>query len=89
LVIFHMFDALAEFERDLIQQRTLAGLAAARARGRGRKWSRPRRVFSTQILQAQHMFADKTNTVQDICHAPLDLRFLYNDPHSPHRACAP
>ncbi len=35
-LIFHIFGALAEFERDLIRQRTLAGLAAARARGRGR-----------------------------------------------------
>jgi len=33
-LIFHIFGALAEFERDLIRQRTLAGLAAARARGR-------------------------------------------------------
>src|SRR3954468_10749744 len=32
-LIFHIFGALAEFERDLIRQRTLAGLAAARARG--------------------------------------------------------
>ena len=33
-LIFHMFGALAEFERDLIRERTHAGLAAARARGR-------------------------------------------------------
>lgn len=33
-LIFHLFAALAEFERDLIRERTLAGLAAARARGR-------------------------------------------------------
>ena len=33
-LIFHVFGALAEFERDLIRERTLAGLAAARARGR-------------------------------------------------------
>jgi len=32
-LVFHIFGALAEFERDLIQERTLAGLAAARARG--------------------------------------------------------
>src|SRR5438552_825116 len=33
-LIFHIFGALAEFERDLIRERTVAGLAAARARGR-------------------------------------------------------
>ncbi len=33
-LVFHVFGALAEFERDLIRERTLAGLAAARARGR-------------------------------------------------------
>ncbi len=33
-LIFHVFGALAEFERDLIRERTAAGLAAARARGR-------------------------------------------------------
>ncbi len=33
-LIFHVFASLAEFERDLIRERTLAGLAAARARGR-------------------------------------------------------
>ncbi len=33
-MVFHLFGALAEFERDLIRERTLAGLAAARARGR-------------------------------------------------------
>ena len=34
-LIFHIFGALAEFERDLIRERTQAGLTAARARGRG------------------------------------------------------
>jgi DNA invertase Pin-like site-specific DNA recombinase len=33
-LIFHIFGSLAEFERELIRERTLAGLAAARARGR-------------------------------------------------------
>ena len=33
-LVFHVFAALAEFERDLIRERTAAGLAAARARGR-------------------------------------------------------
>jgi len=33
-LVFHVFGALAEFERDLVQERTKAGLAAARARGK-------------------------------------------------------
>ena len=33
-LVFHLFGALAEFERDLVRERTLAGLQAARARGR-------------------------------------------------------
>jgi DNA invertase Pin-like site-specific DNA recombinase len=40
-LIFHIFGSLAKFERDLIRERTLAGLAAARARGRkvvGHEW---------------------------------------------------
>ena len=41
-LIFHVFGALAEFERDIIRERTLAGLAAARARGR--KGGRPRHL---------------------------------------------
>jgi DNA invertase Pin-like site-specific DNA recombinase len=41
-LIFHIFGSLAEFERDLIRERTLARLAAARARGR--KGGRPRAV---------------------------------------------
>jgi DNA invertase Pin-like site-specific DNA recombinase len=41
-LVFHMFGALAEFERNLIRERTLAGLKAARARGR--KGGRPRKL---------------------------------------------
>ena len=40
-LIFHLFGALAEFERNLIKERTLAGLQSARARGR--KGGRPHR----------------------------------------------
>jgi DNA invertase Pin-like site-specific DNA recombinase len=43
-LIFHMFGALAQFERELVRERTLAGLAAARAQGRngGRPTIMPR-----------------------------------------------
>jgi DNA invertase Pin-like site-specific DNA recombinase len=55
-LIFHVFGALAEFERDLIRERTNAGLVAARARGRtgGRPsvWS-PEKLQTAQDLLAQ------------------------------------
>jgi DNA invertase Pin-like site-specific DNA recombinase len=47
-LIFHAFGALAEFERDIIRERTLAGLAAARARGR--KGGRPRHLDDKRKL---------------------------------------
>src|SRR5215831_780639 len=65
-LIFHLMGALAEFERDLIRERTNAGLAAARARGR--KGGRPRKLKSdAKVTLAQRMFADKANSVEDIC----------------------
>jgi DNA invertase Pin-like site-specific DNA recombinase len=48
-LVFHIFGALAEFERDLIRERTLAGLAAARARGH--VGGRPT-VMNAQMLQS-------------------------------------
>jgi len=62
---FHVFCALAEFERDLIRERTLAGLEAARSRGR--KGGR-RRVISERKIQAGVELAlDKNRTVGEIC----------------------
>lgn len=53
-LVFHLFGALAEFERDLIRERTAAGLAAARARGRvgGRPtvWT-PDKAKAAQAMQ--------------------------------------
>lgn len=65
-LIFHLMGALAEFERDLIRERTNAGLAAARARGR--VGGRPRKLKTTgKVALARRMFADKSNSIQDIC----------------------
>jgi DNA invertase Pin-like site-specific DNA recombinase len=65
-LIFHIFGALAEFERDIIRERTQAGLSAARARGR--RGGRPKRqVSSRKITMAKALYADKTNSVSEIC----------------------
>jgi DNA invertase Pin-like site-specific DNA recombinase len=67
-LVFHLFGALAEFERDIIRERTQAGLQAARARGRlgGRRRAK---TLDTpkKVAMAQALYADKANTVGDIC----------------------
>ena len=67
-LVFHVFGALAEFERDLIRERTKAGLAAARARGR--RGGRPKASsFNTdkKVSLAQSLYEDKNNSIADIC----------------------
>ena len=67
-LIFNIFASLAEFERDLIRERTKAGLAAARARGR--VGGRPKaRTLNTpkKVAMAQSLYDDKNNTIDDIC----------------------
>lgn len=55
-LVFHLFGALAEFERELIRERTTAGLAAARARGR--KGGRPRKLNDDDIVMARQLLKD-------------------------------
>ncbi len=65
-LIFHVFGALAEFERDVIRDRTQAGLAAARARGR--MGGRPKKLGSGgKVAMAQALYDDKAHSVADIC----------------------
>ena len=67
-LIFHVFAALAEFERDVIRERTQAGLAAARARGR--KGGRPPAAGlsdAKKVALAQRLYDDTTNSIDDIC----------------------
>lgn len=64
-LIFHIFSALAEFERDIIRERTYAGLQAARARGR--QGGRPRALSFSQIAMAKKLHDDKNNSIADIC----------------------
>jgi len=62
---FHLFGALAEFERNLIRERTAAGLAAARARGR--LGGRPPALDADKRALAVALYRDKTHTVARIC----------------------
>jgi DNA invertase Pin-like site-specific DNA recombinase len=64
-LVFHVFGALAEFERDLIRERTQAGLLAARARGR--LGGRPRALDPRKAQIAQALYHDKSNSIADIC----------------------
>ena len=65
-LVFHIFSALAQFERRLIQERTRAGLAAARARGKhgGRQ---PLRADAPQVRMAHTLATDPSLTVLEIC----------------------
>jgi DNA invertase Pin-like site-specific DNA recombinase len=63
-LIFHIFAALSEFERSLIQERTKAGLEAARARGR--KGGRPKKLSKTQVQKAKAMLSDPLITKTEI-----------------------
>jgi DNA invertase Pin-like site-specific DNA recombinase len=64
-LVFQIFGALAEFERNLIRKRTNAGLAAARARGKvgGRK----EKLNSSKIDTLKKMYASKDHTIKEIC----------------------
>lgn len=62
---FHLFGALAEFERNLIRERTQAGLAAARARGR--LGGRPKKLSTKQQQLAITLYQGRQHSVSDIC----------------------
>jgi DNA invertase Pin-like site-specific DNA recombinase len=67
-LIFHVFAALAEFERDVSRERTEAGLIAARARGR--RGGHPRAAAlsdAKKVAMAQALYNDKKNSIADIC----------------------
>ncbi len=66
-LVFHIFAALAEFERTLIQERTRAGLKAARARGR--QGGRPRTLNEDKRRMAQALRDDPGQSVASICKA--------------------
>jgi DNA invertase Pin-like site-specific DNA recombinase len=65
-LVFHVFGALSEFERNLIRERTMAGLKAARARGKN--GGRPAKLTGNNLNMAKTLMQDKTNNIQDIAH---------------------
>jgi len=64
-LIFHIFGALAEFERNLIRERTQAGLQAARARGR--KGGRPKSLNKDKQALVVKLYEEKKHTIKQVC----------------------
>jgi DNA invertase Pin-like site-specific DNA recombinase len=81
--IFNLFASLAEFERDIIRERTHAGLNAARARGR--KGGRPKGLSLEAQLKAQYakkLYEDRSLSIEEICKkVGVSRRTLYNYIH--------
>jgi DNA invertase Pin-like site-specific DNA recombinase len=64
-LIFHIFGALAEFERNLIRERTNAGLESAKARGR--VGGRPKKLEPKKIDIAKELYNSNEHSVIEIC----------------------
>jgi DNA invertase Pin-like site-specific DNA recombinase len=62
--VFHVFGALAEFERSIIRERTKAGLEAARARGK--KGGRPPSLVAKDLATAKAMLSDPEITMEEV-----------------------
>ena len=76
-LVFHLFGALAEFERNLIRARTRAGMAAARARGR--MGGRPKRLDPAKRALALRLHQEEKHTIKEICQMMgISKSTLYN-----------
>jgi DNA invertase Pin-like site-specific DNA recombinase len=64
-LILHVFGALAEFEREIIRERTMAGLESARTRGR--HGGRPRALDENRAKMARRLKAESEHSVEKIC----------------------
>ena len=74
--MFHIFGALAEFERAVIRERTRAGLQAARQRGK--KGGRPKHFGPKELAAAKAMLADPEIRVEDVAaHLKVSPATLY------------
>lgn len=74
-MLFAVVGALAEFERDLIRERTLAGLAAARANGR--RGGRPSTVSATQLRTARRLLGEGSTQVEAAAAVGVSRTALY------------
>lgn len=76
-LIFHIFASLAEFEKDLIKERTNAGLAAARVRGR--QGGRPKSLTEKQIALLKTLYEDKNTPISEIAKLlNISKKTIYN-----------
>lgn len=76
-LVFHLFGALAEFERNLVRERTQAGLSAARRRGR--QGGRPALLSPTKKALALKLHQERNHTIEEICNMMgISKSTLYN-----------
>jgi DNA invertase Pin-like site-specific DNA recombinase len=76
-LVFHLFGALAEFERNLIRERTQAGLSAARARGR--LGGRPKMLDQNKRELTLRLHRERQHSVNEICRLMgISKSTLYN-----------
>src|SRR3954454_4848902 len=64
-LVFNIFGSLAEFEREIIRERTNAGLTAARSRGK--LGGRPKALSESKAEMARQLYADRTHSINEIC----------------------
>ena len=83
-LIFHVFGALAEFERELVRERTNAGLKAARARGK--TGGRPKKLTPEKIEIAKAMMSDPKINIKTICQTlNISPKTLYRYAPTPYK----
>lgn len=76
-LVFHLFGALAEFERNVIRERTQAGLSAARARGR--QGGRPKRLSPNKRELLLRLHQERQHSIAEICQIMgISKSTLYN-----------
>ena len=85
-LVFHVFAALAEFERDLVRERTTAGLAAARVRGR--RGGQPSVLSGHKLRMAKEMYGSGQYTVATIAQALGVSRASVYRHLTPHQRCS-